>query len=120
MNIMTSHPWTRDFIHALFGGVTDWNQATVQDGRVVVQNVQGRQNRGQGNNVQGGGVAGYRGAQNRVRNANPDVDDASSKRTVVVSALDEEQIIFYYMWTDIAIDEDVGCATCSRFSINVG
>ncbi|GKF44732.1 hypothetical protein Tco_0131284, partial [Tanacetum coccineum] len=26
------------------------NQATVQDGRVVVQNVQGRQNRGQGNN----------------------------------------------------------------------
>ncbi|GJZ89862.1 retrovirus-related pol polyprotein from transposon TNT 1-94, partial [Tanacetum coccineum] len=27
------------------------NQATVQDGRVVVQNVQGRQNRGQGNNA---------------------------------------------------------------------
>ncbi|GJU92503.1 hypothetical protein Tco_1304926, partial [Tanacetum coccineum] len=29
------------------------NQATVQDGRVVVQNVQGRQNRGQGNNPRG-------------------------------------------------------------------
>ncbi|GJW42984.1 hypothetical protein Tco_0071783 [Tanacetum coccineum] len=29
------------------------NQATVQDGRVVVQNVQGRQNRGQGNNARG-------------------------------------------------------------------
>ncbi|GJY63525.1 retrovirus-related pol polyprotein from transposon TNT 1-94 [Tanacetum coccineum] len=46
------------------------NQATVQDGRVVVQNVQGRQNRGQGNNAWGAG-AGYGGAQNRVGNANP-------------------------------------------------
>ncbi|GJS39961.1 retrovirus-related pol polyprotein from transposon TNT 1-94 [Tanacetum coccineum] len=48
-----------------------WNQATVQDGRVVVQNVQGRQNRGQGNNVRGAGTVGYGGAQNKVRNANP-------------------------------------------------
>ncbi|GJU12192.1 retrovirus-related pol polyprotein from transposon TNT 1-94 [Tanacetum coccineum] len=47
------------------------NQAIVQDGRVVVQNVQGRQNRGQGNNARGGGAAGYGGAQNRVGNANP-------------------------------------------------
>ncbi|GKC30825.1 retrovirus-related pol polyprotein from transposon TNT 1-94 [Tanacetum coccineum] len=47
------------------------NQATVQDGRVVVQNVQGRQNRGQGNNAWGTGAAGYGGAQNRVGNANP-------------------------------------------------
>ncbi|GJY46480.1 hypothetical protein Tco_0435543, partial [Tanacetum coccineum] len=47
------------------------NQATVQDRRVVVQNVQGRQNRGQGNNARGGGAAGYGGAQNRVGNANP-------------------------------------------------
>ncbi|GJS71995.1 retrovirus-related pol polyprotein from transposon TNT 1-94 [Tanacetum coccineum] len=47
------------------------NQATVQDGRVVVQNVQGRQNRGQGSNAQGAGTAGYGGAQNRVGNANP-------------------------------------------------
>ncbi|GJX40889.1 hypothetical protein Tco_0255879 [Tanacetum coccineum] len=45
------------------------NQATVQDGRVVVQNVQGRQNRGQGNNARGTGVAGNGGAQNRVGNA---------------------------------------------------
>ncbi|GJS19170.1 hypothetical protein Tco_0447802 [Tanacetum coccineum] len=35
------------------------NQATVQDGRVVVQNVQGRQNRGQGNNARGAGATGY-------------------------------------------------------------
>ncbi|GJQ96679.1 hypothetical protein Tco_0007818, partial [Tanacetum coccineum] len=47
------------------------NQATVQDGRVVVQNVQGRQNRGQGNNARGAGASGYGGAQNRVGNANP-------------------------------------------------
>ncbi|GJR48725.1 hypothetical protein Tco_1316828 [Tanacetum coccineum] len=47
------------------------NQATVQDGRVVVQNVHGRQNRGQGNNAQGAGAAGYGGSQNRVGNANP-------------------------------------------------
>nr|GEU94700.1 retrovirus-related Pol polyprotein from transposon TNT 1-94 [Tanacetum cinerariifolium] len=46
------------------------NQATVQDGRVVVQNVQGRQNRGQGNNAWGAGATGYGGAQNRVGNAN--------------------------------------------------
>ncbi|GJR10687.1 hypothetical protein Tco_0793339 [Tanacetum coccineum] len=51
------------------------NQATVQDGRVVVQNVQGRQNRGQGNNARGTGAAGYRGAQNRVGNANPGRQD---------------------------------------------
>ncbi|GJS81584.1 hypothetical protein Tco_0748125 [Tanacetum coccineum] len=47
------------------------NQATVQDGRIVVQNVQGRQNRGQGNNARGTGVAGNEGVQNRVGNANP-------------------------------------------------
>ncbi|GJS10254.1 retrovirus-related pol polyprotein from transposon TNT 1-94 [Tanacetum coccineum] len=47
------------------------NQAIVQDGRVVVQNVQGRQNRGQGNNARDAGTVGYRGAQNKVGNANP-------------------------------------------------
>nr|GEV63983.1 retrovirus-related Pol polyprotein from transposon TNT 1-94 [Tanacetum cinerariifolium] len=47
------------------------NQAIVQDGRVVVQNVQGRPNRGQGMNPQGGSAAGYGGAQNRVGNVNP-------------------------------------------------
>ncbi|GKD37190.1 hypothetical protein Tco_1257397, partial [Tanacetum coccineum] len=47
------------------------NQATVQDDRVVVQNVQGRQNRGQGNNALGAGATGYEGTQNRVGNANP-------------------------------------------------
>ncbi|GKE31217.1 retrovirus-related pol polyprotein from transposon TNT 1-94, partial [Tanacetum coccineum] len=47
------------------------NQATVQDDRVVVQNVQGRQNRGQGKNPRGTGAAGNGGVLNRVGNANP-------------------------------------------------
>nr|GFA92852.1 hypothetical protein [Tanacetum cinerariifolium] len=51
------------------------NQATIQDSRVIVQNVQGQQNRGQGNNVRRAGVAGYRGAQNRVGYANPGGQD---------------------------------------------
>nr|GEW03080.1 hypothetical protein [Tanacetum cinerariifolium] len=46
------------------------NQATVQDGRVVVQNVQGRPNRGQGMNPWGGNATGYGEAQNRVGNVN--------------------------------------------------
>nr|GEW86892.1 hypothetical protein [Tanacetum cinerariifolium] len=39
--------------------------------KVVVQNVQGRQNKGQRMNPRGGGAAGYGGVQNRVGNANP-------------------------------------------------
>ncbi|GJY31814.1 retrovirus-related pol polyprotein from transposon TNT 1-94 [Tanacetum coccineum] len=39
--------------------------------RVVVQNVQGRQNRGQGNNARGTSASGYEGASNKVGNANP-------------------------------------------------
>ncbi|GJR32877.1 retrovirus-related pol polyprotein from transposon TNT 1-94 [Tanacetum coccineum] len=39
--------------------------------RVVIQNVQGQQHRGQGNNARGAGTTGYGGAQNRVGNANP-------------------------------------------------
>nr|GEZ46597.1 hypothetical protein [Tanacetum cinerariifolium] len=46
------------------------NQATVQDGRVVVQNVQGRPNRGQGMNPRGESATGYGEAQNRVGNVN--------------------------------------------------
>ncbi|GJQ96482.1 hypothetical protein Tco_0007621 [Tanacetum coccineum] len=65
-------------------------QATVQDGRVVVQNVQGQQNRGQGNNVRGGGAAGYGGAQNRNG-----------------VALDEEQLLFLAADDCDAFDSDV-------------
>nr|GFC14806.1 hypothetical protein [Tanacetum cinerariifolium] len=58
------------------------NQATVQDGRVVVQNVQGRPNRGQGMNPRGGSAAGYREAQNRVGNVNQGQARPGQARTV--------------------------------------
>ncbi|GJR72503.1 hypothetical protein Tco_0084868 [Tanacetum coccineum] len=73
------------------------NQATVQDDRVVVQNVQGRQNRGKGNNARGAGVSGYGGAQNRVRNANPggqdnDVDEDVDEQPVQDLALNVDNV----------------------------
>ncbi|GKA15462.1 hypothetical protein Tco_0695209, partial [Tanacetum coccineum] len=43
-----------------------------QNDRVVVQNVQGRQNRGQGNYARGAVAAGNGGAHNRVGNTNPE------------------------------------------------
>nr|GEW04783.1 reverse transcriptase domain-containing protein [Tanacetum cinerariifolium] len=58
------------------------NQATVQDGRLVVQNVQGRPNRGQGMNPRGGNAAGYGGAPNRVGNDNQGQARPGQARTV--------------------------------------
>nr|GEZ29265.1 hypothetical protein [Tanacetum cinerariifolium] len=58
------------------------NQATVQDGGVVVQNVQGRPNRGQGMNPQVGSGAGYGEAQNRVGNVNQGQARPGQARTV--------------------------------------
>ncbi|GJU91977.1 retrovirus-related pol polyprotein from transposon TNT 1-94 [Tanacetum coccineum] len=46
------------------------NQATIQDGRVVVQNVQGRQNQNQRYFSWGNSTTGNGGAQNRAGNAN--------------------------------------------------
>ncbi|GJW29210.1 retrovirus-related pol polyprotein from transposon TNT 1-94 [Tanacetum coccineum] len=46
------------------------NLATIQDGQIVVQNVQGRQNQNQRNFARGNGVAGFGGTQNRAGNAN--------------------------------------------------
>ncbi|GKA45383.1 integrase, catalytic region, zinc finger, CCHC-type containing protein [Tanacetum coccineum] len=46
------------------------NQATIQDGRVVVQNVQGRQNQNQRYFARGNGTTGNGGAQNRDGNTN--------------------------------------------------
>nr|GEW99466.1 hypothetical protein [Tanacetum cinerariifolium] len=87
------------------------NQATVQDGRVVVQNVQGQLNIGQGNNPQGGGTAGYEGAHNRVGNANP----AQENRV----ALDEEQLLFLACGQVNAIDKDVDEQPVHDIALNV-
>nr|GEX79884.1 hypothetical protein [Tanacetum cinerariifolium] len=63
-------------------GLPSSNQAKVQDGRVVVQNVQGRPNRGQGMNPWGGNAAVYREAQNRVGNVNQGQARPGQARTV--------------------------------------
>nr|GEU74473.1 hypothetical protein [Tanacetum cinerariifolium] len=86
------------------------NQATTQDSRVVVQNVQGRQNRGQGMNSQGGSAVGYGGAQNRVRNVNTGQARPGQARPVKCyncNALDEEQLLFLAGGQDNAFDDDV-------------
>nr|GEV44584.1 integrase, catalytic region, zinc finger, CCHC-type, peptidase aspartic, catalytic [Tanacetum cinerariifolium] len=70
------------------------NQATVQNGRVVVQNVQGRQNKGQRNNTRGAVVTGNGGVQNRVAQENGVV-------------LDEEQLLFIAGGQDNAFDDNM-------------
>ncbi|GJY20863.1 integrase, catalytic region, zinc finger, CCHC-type containing protein [Tanacetum coccineum] len=65
----------------------------------------GRQNRGQGNNPRGGGAAGYGGAQNRVGNANP--------------ALDEEQLLFLAGGQDNVVDEYVDEQPMHDLALNV-
>ncbi|GKE22398.1 hypothetical protein Tco_1433910, partial [Tanacetum coccineum] len=91
------------------------NQATVQDGRVVVLNVQGRQNRGQGNNARGAGAAGYGGAQNRVGNANPGgqdnaVDEDVNEQPVQDLAINVDNV---FQADDCdAFDSDVDEASC--------
>ncbi|GKA98414.1 hypothetical protein Tco_0826351 [Tanacetum coccineum] len=92
-------------------------------GRVVVQNVQGRQNRGQGNNARGGGAAGYGGAQNKVGNANPGQArqikcyNCNAQENGV--ALDEEQLLFLAGGQDNAIDEDMDEQPVQDLALNV-
>ncbi|GJY81257.1 hypothetical protein Tco_0494008 [Tanacetum coccineum] len=76
--------------------------------QVVVQNVQGRQNRGQGNNARGAGVVGYGGARNKVGNAN-----LGQARVV----LNEEQLLFLAGRQDNAIDEDTD--DCDAYDFDV-
>nr|GEV49567.1 integrase, catalytic region, zinc finger, CCHC-type, peptidase aspartic, catalytic [Tanacetum cinerariifolium] len=93
------------------------NQATIEDGRVFVQNVQGRQNRGQENNARGIGAAGYVRAQNRVGYANPEyfkdkmlLMQAQENRV----ALDEEQLLFIVVDDYDAFDTDVNEAPTTQ------
>ncbi|GJT52937.1 hypothetical protein Tco_0987991 [Tanacetum coccineum] len=86
------------------------NQATVQNDKVVVQNVQGRQNRGQGNNARGAVAAGNGGFQNRVGNANPEY---FKDKMLLMQAqenglvLDEEQLLFIAADQCDAFESDV-------------
>ncbi|GJY65524.1 hypothetical protein Tco_0467762 [Tanacetum coccineum] len=96
----------------------------VQDGKVVVQNVQGRQNRGQGNNARGASAAGYGGSQNRVGNANPgqarqikwyncnDMGHIAPNDNAINEDVDEQLV------QDLALNVDVDEFTV-RFGVNV-
>ncbi|GJR81017.1 hypothetical protein Tco_0151802 [Tanacetum coccineum] len=89
------------------------NQATVQNGRVMVQNVQGRQNRVQGNNARGAIAARNEGAQNRAGNANAGQENpikcynynGISQENGV--DLDEEQLLFLAGGQTNTFDDDV-------------
>ncbi|GJU85851.1 hypothetical protein Tco_1293397 [Tanacetum coccineum] len=89
------------------------NQATVQDGRVVVQNVQGRQNRGQGNNPRSAGAAGHI-ARNCTQPKRPQNSDYFKDKMLLMQAqengvvLDEEQLLFL-----VSVDE------CDAFDSDV-
>ncbi|GJY58020.1 retrovirus-related pol polyprotein from transposon TNT 1-94 [Tanacetum coccineum] len=91
----------------------------VQDGRVVVQNVQGRQNKGQGNNARGAGAASYEGAHNKVGNANLGQARQVKCATENGVALDEEQLLFIAGGQDNAIDEDVDEQPVHDLALNV-
>nr|GEX07101.1 hypothetical protein [Tanacetum cinerariifolium] len=96
---------------------------------VVVQNVQGQQNRGQGANLRGEGAAGYRGVLNRVRNANlgqarQNSDYYKNKMLLMQAqengvALDEEQLLFFAGGQDNAIDEDVDEQPVQDLALNM-
>nr|GEX25665.1 integrase, catalytic region, zinc finger, CCHC-type, peptidase aspartic, catalytic [Tanacetum cinerariifolium] len=87
------------------------NQATIQDGRVVVQNVQGRPNRVQGMNPRGGNAARYRGAPNRVRNDNQGIRKQSSFGRKAVAVLAGGQ--------DNVFDDDVDEQPVQDLALNV-
>ncbi|GJR51761.1 hypothetical protein Tco_1402282 [Tanacetum coccineum] len=78
------------------------NQATVQNGRVVVQNVQGRQNRVQGNNAMGDIVTRNGGAQNRAGNAN-----VRQGKPIKCYNCNGIAVVVYYSGQDNEVDEDV-------------
>nr|GEW59339.1 hypothetical protein [Tanacetum cinerariifolium] len=63
-NKMMLERFTQHMVHPLA------LMSNVSPQQVVIQNVQSRQNKGQGNNPRGAGVAGNGGVQNRVGNAN--------------------------------------------------
>ncbi|GJU30855.1 hypothetical protein Tco_1174444 [Tanacetum coccineum] len=100
------------------------NQATVQDGRVVVQNVQGRQNRGQGNNARGAGAAGHI-ARNCTQPKHPQNSEYFKDKMLLMQAqenrvvLDEEQLLFLAGGQDNAIDEDVDEQPVQDLALNV-
>nr|GEW05907.1 hypothetical protein [Tanacetum cinerariifolium] len=97
------------------------NQATVQDGRVVVQNVQGRQNRGQGMNPWGGGHIARNCTQpKRLQNSEYYKDKMllmQAQQNVVT--LDAEKLLFLVGGQDNAFDNDVDEQPIQDLALNV-
>ncbi|GKC70486.1 hypothetical protein Tco_1116369, partial [Tanacetum coccineum] len=87
--------------------------ATVQNGRVVVQNVQGRQNRVQGNNARGIVAAGNREGLSTELPKRPQNSDYFKEKMLLMQAqengvdLDEEQLLFLVADQCDAFNSDV-------------
>nr|GEV13284.1 hypothetical protein [Tanacetum cinerariifolium] len=94
-----------------------------KDGKVVIQNVQGRQYRGQGNNAQGASAAGYGGAQNRVGYAN--TGQARQIKCYNCNGigewviLDEEQLLFIAGGQENIVYDDVDEQSIQDLALNV-
>nr|GEX64450.1 hypothetical protein [Tanacetum cinerariifolium] len=106
---------------ALMSNISHKNQATVQDDRVVVQNVQGRLNQGQGINPRGRGHI----ARNCTQPKRPQNSDYFKDKMLLMQAqenevaLDEEQLLFLAGGQDNAIDEDVDEQPIQDLALNV-
>ncbi|GJT62520.1 hypothetical protein Tco_1006053 [Tanacetum coccineum] len=89
------------------------NQATIQDGQIVVQNVQGRQNQNQRNFARGNGAAGFGGMQNRAGNVNAGQGrlikcyNCNGMRHIARNFLDEEELLFLAGEQGNTFDADV-------------
>ncbi|GJY35463.1 hypothetical protein Tco_0420841 [Tanacetum coccineum] len=92
------------------------NQATIQDGRVVVQNVQGRQNQNQNQNQRyfawGNSAAGNGGAHNRAGNANAGQGKPNG------AILDEEELLFLAGEQANTFDADVDNQPVQDLALN--
>ncbi|GJR46336.1 hypothetical protein Tco_1314439 [Tanacetum coccineum] len=105
------------------------NKATVQDGRVVVQDVRGRYNANnqgrsfQRNNARGNVVAGNVGGQNRGGIINPDSDYFKDKMLLMQAqengaVLDEEQSLFLAGEQVTNFDDDVDDSPENDLALN--
>nr|GEY36044.1 hypothetical protein [Tanacetum cinerariifolium] len=97
------------------------NQATIQDGRVVVQNVQGQHNRGQGMNLQGGGHISRNCTQPKLPQNSKYYKDKMLHMQAQENgvALDAEQLLFLTGGQDNAFDDDVNEQPVQDLALNV-